>query len=870
MVSLQAVASFGSGHGVFSSGITDLDVEIVGGQARLYAVTRAGGGISAYSLTAGVPVLVSQQALTTAGYLTEPRIEVLQTGGARFVLPVGMTNALNNSYALTATGAISAKMGFAALPDLGLAVAHLAGSVGYLYGAAAKSGQLQVYRLNVDGAVQAVADVARGPAEPALTALAVIPGVQGSGGPGDFLLAASEADPALTSYRINADGTLSRLASLGTECGLGFFGISALAQATIAGVTYVIAAGAGSSSLSVLRLERDGALVPVDHVIDGLGTRFALTTVLEVVTFGDRIFVVAAGGDDGISLLTLLPDGRLVLLASLEDSLTTALDNVSAVAVMAESDRLRIFVASGVNAGITEIVVTLGQPGPTRIGGAGVVSGTSDSDLLVAGSATTELSGGNGDDILVSAGFAPRMRGGNGADIFVLSPVAGSVQLLDFQPGLDRLDLTSFPMLRSLGQLGFTSTVTGASLTFGNTVIVIITANGAPLSLSQLTDDDVLGLSRFSPGPMVRVLNGSASGEQISLGAVAGQIYGLDGDDTLIGSEGEDQLHGDDGFDSLTGGGGQDEVFGGIGNDTAMAGAGEDTVWGNFGFDTVYGGDGNDVIWGEGQADFLHGDAGDDRIDGAQGFDVVSGGSGNDTLDGGSDEDWMFGGPDNDILRGGDGADFLYGGVGFDSIFGGNGNDRLIGEGQADLLQGEAGNDTLYGDQGFDVVSGGQGNDLIHGGTDEDWMFGGIDNDQVFGGDGNDFLFGGLGLDTIWGGSGNDQLNGEGSNDALHGDAGRDTLFGGSGDDVLQGGAEADVFVFADGTGHDVVQDFGLSVGGERIDLQAVVAIGDFNDLITHHLTMLGGHTVIDLGAGHQVTLIGIAPGSLTADDFLL
>ena len=865
---MQTVASFGGADGVFSSGITDLDIETVGGQARLYAVNRSGGGISAYDLTAaGAPRLVSQQALPTAGYLAEPEIEVIQTGTLGYVLPFGMTNTRTNSYMLTATGAVGGGMGFGAAPppDLALTAVQTGAATGFLFGAASKSGQILVFRLDANGTVQAVADTARPASEPALTALAV---VETASGP--MLLAASRGEPALTSYRIGPDGTLTRLAGLGTDSGVGFAGVTALAEARIGGQSYVIVAASDSNSLSVLRLEPDGALVPVDHVIDGLGSRFATTTVLEVVEMGDRIFVVAAGGDDGLSLFTLLPDGRLILMASLADTTTTMLDNVSAVAVMADGDRLRIFVASGVDVGITEIAVDIPQPGPTRIGGAGVISGTGGADLLVAGPTTTELSGGAGDDMLVSAGLAPTLRGGTGADTFVLSPVAATVQIVDFQPGVDVLDLTSFPMLRSLAQVAFTATATGATLRIGSTVIAITSLNRTPLTLTQLPETDLFNLSRVVPQVMPRILNGTAAAEQLSLGSLAGQAFGLEGDDTLIGSTGDDQMHGDDGFDSLTGGGGRDELYGGTGNDTLIGGAGADTIWGGFGFDTVYGGDGNDTILGEGQADFLHGDAGNDRIDGAQGFDVVSGGAGNDTLDGGTDEDWMFGGPDNDIVRGGDGHDFLYGGVGFDTISGGNGNDRLIGEGQADQLAGESGNDTLFGEQGFDVLSGGPGNDELYGGTDEDWIFGGTNLDLLFGGDGTDFMFGGLGVDTLYGGTGNDQLNGEGSDDTLAGDTGNDTLIGGTGNDLLFGGSEADLFVFSEGTGHDIVQDYALTTPGERIDLRQIDAITDFADLIANHLVMLSGNAVIDLGGGNQVTLTGIAASALTADDFLL
>lgn len=91
-----------------------------------------------------------------------------------------------------------------------------------------------------------------------------------------------------------------------------------------------------------------------------------------------------------------------------------------------------------------------------------------------------------------------------------------------------------------------------------------------------------------------------------------------------------------------------------------------------------------------------------------------------------------------------------------------------------------------------------------------------------------DALSGGAGRDLLIGFGGNDRLSGNGGDDDLHGGAGRDSLsggagndflFGGAGDDRLVGGTGADVFVFARGSGRDVVLDF--RPGQDKLDLSA-------------------------------------------------
>jgi len=87
----------------------------------------------------------------------------------------------------------------------------------------------------------------------------------------------------------------------------------------------------------------------------------------------------------------------------------------------------------------------------------------------------------------------------------------------------------------------------------------------------------------------------------------AAQLFGGDGNDTLIGGSGADRLSGQDGDDTLSGG---------AGNDTFFAGSGNDSVVGGTGADVAFLGAGNDVFrWDQGD--------GSDRVEGGAGHDEM-------------------------------------------------------------------------------------------------------------------------------------------------------------------------------------------------------------------------------------------------------
>ncbi|MBP2303547.1 beta strand repeat-containing protein [Azospirillum picis] len=249
---------------------------------------------------------------------------------------------------------------------------------------------------------------------------------------------------------------------------------------------------------------------------------------------------------------------------------------------------------------------------------------------------------------------------------------------------------------------------------------------------------------------------------------------------------------------------------------------------------TVTGGDGSQTVWGDGanqtillgaDDDTLHGGGGDDFVGSKTGNDVLYGDDGNDTVQGGEEQDRLFGNTGSDLLFGNTGADTLFGGRGEDLLHGGRDDDRLSG------------------DLGADTLNGGQGNDVLIGGLSDSSLTD-AGGDLLLGNSGADLLFGNAGADTLYGGQDADTLFGGLDNDLLFGDFGDDVLAGDRGADTLSGGAGADLFVFASGSGKDVITDFNAAEGdrlrlaeGQGYSLRsdsagnAVIVFSDGNDL---------------------------------------
>ena len=208
-----------------------------------------------------------------------------------------------------------------------------------------------------------------------------------------------------------------------------------------------------------------------------------------------------------------------------------------------------------------------------------------------------------------------------------------------------------------------------------------------------------------------------------------------------------------------------------------------------------------------------------------------------------------------DIVSGSETSDRLRGYAGADTINAGGGDDVIVDPSGTNYLRGEEGDDHILGGTGFDDANGNMGNDTISGGPGDDYSVGGKDNDLLFGDAGQDIVWGNLGNDTCDGGDGNDQVRGGQGDDSVSGGAGNDFVSGDRGNDTISGGTGADNFHGSQDAGIDRVVDFSLAQG-DRVQL-------DPGTIYT--LNQVGPDTVLDMGNGHQMILMGVSMSSLTA-----
>jgi len=719
----------GSGDVTLDFDLRDLEIVTLPGGTFLFATTGANGGLSAYALDGdGAPSWSGGRHFPARfAPLVAGELEVITTGGDRLLAFGGDGHGLAG-YRLEADGSLGgpARTGGLQGGTAGISAMLWAapGGRARLYLADDGTGRLSVY----NGTVTGLAERPTGPTFPLRGAAGL---ATAEAGGQHFVLAADLGRQGVSSYLVSpGSGALQLADSLGMVQGLGVNAPTAMEVIAAHGTTWIVLAGGGSSSLSVMRLDTSGRLRATDHVLDTQDTRFGGVQALEVVEADGHVFVLAGGADDGLSLFALLPDGDLVHLDSLSHAGGDGLVDLTDIAAVRVGDAIRIFVTSeATGIGLFSVPVNqLGDvirdrsPAGTRLTGT-----AGDDQILAAGTGTDTLIGGAGDDILVSGPGGSVMRGGAGADIFVIRSADIAHQILDFEAGVDRLDLSGLPMLRALAQLTVSPRVGGARIAYDGQEIFLRSHDGA-----RLTADDIFGPSLGGPD-RVLVLSPAPAGLRLTGTPRADLLIGGRGNDTLTGNSGPDGLWASDGDDRLFGGPGRDRMGGGIHDDEIWGGLHDDTAYGSAGDDTIGGGSGTDQLWAG---------IGNDLAFGGPGRDRIGAGPGDDTLWAGNDADTVYGSDGDDTIGGGDGDDEIWSGAGDDESWGGTDQDTVYGGEGDDTLGGGPGQDEIWAGEGDDTVWGGTGGDMIYGGAGDDWIDGKEGADVLAGGPGADlFVF---------------------------------------------------------------------------------------------------------------------------------
>ncbi|GAA3859296.1 hypothetical protein [Celeribacter arenosi] len=808
MVSFLYGSKYGASDDILFEGISDLQTVEVNGVTYLYAVNTAHDLVASFSLSADFNTLTHINDRSVTSYNGDVSgMAIADLDGTLVLAPTGSTSLSFGFYVLRADGGIG---GYHRTLDNApafttLAFSETATGSSLAIGVLRDSDEIGVYRTDTGTSLTQIGSLpATGLADSTITTF--------TQGGQTYVALASRVDNSVTLYRLSDDGTLLRTSEYGANYQLGLNTPVDMQTVTIGDQTYLLVAGQESDSLTVLGIDADGAMNLVDHAIGSTATRLHQLTVMEQIEVKGHHFVIVGGGADGLTLLEVLPDGHLITHGSIADTNAMTLDNVSALVVTEANGQINVFVASETEVGVTRLTIptdTLGtlvtgtQAGETLIGSA-------LSDTIFGAGGGDNLLGLSGDDILVDGTGADSMTGGAGADRFVFNADGKTDTITDFSITQDRLDLSAFPLLRSVDQLNIIPTATGARVTYGDETIEIHSDTGYPILPDQLRARIDLPLSHITEGASApgEVFTGT-TGNDILTGSGAGDLFeAWDGDDILVGMGGADSYVGGAGHDTVDFSWSQrgvtidllaaqlntgdafashfdgieafitsdlaDEFYGdddanhvnlGDGSDIAEGRGGDDYLNGGRNNDLLRGGDGNDTLLGGHGRDTLYGDAGDDVLDGGTKDDVLHGGDGNDTLHGGSDDDIMYGDAGNDTFTGSNGVDFYDGGTGRDTVdyseesefvdvdlADGQGTDgAALGETLISIenLIGTAFADHLSGSSAANELHGGAGNDYLSGMEGDDVIYGDDGDDWIIGGTGSNILDGGAGMDTV-------------------------------------------------------------------------------------------------------------------------
>jgi Ca2+-binding RTX toxin-like protein len=551
--------------------------------------------------------------------------------------------------------------------------------------------------------------------------------------------------------------------------------------------------------------------------------------------------------------------------------------------------------------------------------------GGSGDDYIYANSASNVIAGNAGDDTIVMAlgstlGGSDELSGGEGFDTLRIQDLSGvnatltidwdgsGNNLLVVRSGYEFVSTDTYLSGSQIASVDFS----GIEKIRAESGSVYVTATLSDLSSDY---DGVVGTSASD----TINLSGYSS-------AAALYVYGLAGDDVLVGPSQGFYVYGGLGADTITGGSGVDTIDAGDGNDLIYA-SDRDVVLGGLGTDTVrYSSDVSsaylsnaDLVSVEniqlvkasaGTYDFSN-QTEALSITGGSAADTITGGLGADIIDGGPGDDLIYA-SDRDAVTGGSGADTVRyssditsaylsdadlvsvesilitkgsaGSYDFSnqtealSVTGGSAADTITGGSGADIIDARAGDDTISADQS-DLIIGGSGTDTVRfaSAVTADYF---ADTDLVsvenilitnYSAGAYDFsnqtealsITGGSAADTITGGSGVDTISGSGGGDRINGYAGDDTIDVGS--DYY-----ADWVVIGENSGSDYLINFDR-YSEDKIVLTANLngsSVDTYADLKLASTNDDDGFAVLNFGGGNSLTVHGSSLAGLGAEDF--
>lgn len=499
MLSLQFITAHGAGQSAWAS-VSVLEPVSLSGRKYLLAGSAASGWLHELDLGTHGQLPASHLFSQDMRLIGMQDSAVVSVGTSPRLYLSGPYSDAAFGYRIMADGSLGARLSFPDISSLGgrptaIAPVDLNG-VAYMAMAADHGSGMALVRLESRAGValgqpelvSQVSDHAKTTLKGVSDLLSFKIGTQ------SFVATASAQEQGLSLYRIAADGAMSLSDSLTPKEGLWTSDISALEAVEMAGRTYLIAASSAANSLTVMRVNPFGVMFITDHLLDDRASRFGGANQLETVAVNGRQLVLAGGGDSGFSLLELLPDGRLFHHLALEAQAgwSGLSGTLSALAATVNGAALQIF--AGGSGGLMQFSIDLSRLGPVVIGSAQGerLEGGPGDDLIHGGGGADTLIGGAGDDVLIATQGGAHFYGGAGRDIFQLGPGSARSVLHDFEHGFDVIDLGDWGRLYHVSALTLLVRDYGGDIRYGENLLEIHSANGAPIPVSSWGTADFL------------------------------------------------------------------------------------------------------------------------------------------------------------------------------------------------------------------------------------------------------------------------------------------------------------------------------------------------------------------------------------------
>ncbi len=473
-------------------GLSSLDIISIGPRRYLIAAGEADAGLSSYEILADGTLVAVDDVLfgPDTGTQNVRYVDAFVFEGEAFIIPSGRYDDNLSVFQLEPNGTFTASQTLSGTGTARLTMTEVVtiGTESYLFTASTDAG-LTRYGIASGGVLGGATFIADTP-DTALGDVAVMTSANLKGR--DFLFVASSFDIGLSVFEVGAGGGLINRFLL-KPGDVGFNAISALETAQVGPRAFLLVGSAETDTLLVLRVSQGGRLKLVDSLVDKSETRFARISALEVFEQDGRTFVLAAGSDDGLTLLELTYRGRLNVLGVVADSFTTTLTNISDIKVEIIDGKILVFVASAAEHGFTEFELTLGT-GTTFTGGDSLdtIFGSPGDDTIFGKGRNDILDGGAGDDRLVDGRGRDVLTGGTGADIFQFIEDGKRDKITDFELGIDRIDLSDYGSLYSYLDLEIRSRPDGAAIIIGTEKLWITAADGQPIDPSAWAQTDFI------------------------------------------------------------------------------------------------------------------------------------------------------------------------------------------------------------------------------------------------------------------------------------------------------------------------------------------------------------------------------------------